>query len=49
MKVCVLLYYYFLKVDEYLVNVLFDQTVHSEGGQLKDLAEFIKRMNKLIG
>jgi len=43
------LYYYFLKVDEYLVNVLFDQTVHSEDGQLKDLAEFIKRMNKLIG
>ena len=37
------------KVDEDLVNVLFDQAVFSEGGQLKDLAEFVKRMNKLIG
>ena len=36
------------KVDENLVNVLFDQTVLSEGGQLKDPAEFVKRMNKLI-
>ena len=37
------------KVDEDLVNVLFDQAVLSEGGQLKDPAEFVKRMNKLIG
>jgi molecular chaperone HtpG len=29
--------------------VLFDQAVLSEGGQLKDPAEFVKRMNKLIG
>ncbi len=36
------------KVDEDLVNVLFDQAVLSEGGQLKDPAEFVKRMNKLI-
>ncbi|WPE15834.1 molecular chaperone HtpG [Candidatus Thioglobus autotrophicus] len=36
------------KVDENLVNVLFDQAVLSEGGQLKDPAEFVKRMNKLI-
>ena len=35
-------------VDEDLVNVLFDQAVLSEGGQLKDPAEFVKRMNKLI-
>jgi len=27
---------------------LFDQAVLSEGGQLKDPAEFVKRMNKLI-
>lgn len=36
------------KVDEDLVKVLFDQAVLSEGGQLKDPAEFVKRMNKLI-
>lgn len=36
------------KVDEDLVRVLFDQAVLSEGGQLKEPAEFIKRMNKLI-
>ncbi len=37
------------KVDEDLVKVLFDQAVLSEGGQLKEPAEFVKRMNKLIG
>ncbi|SFV87511.1 Chaperone protein HtpG [hydrothermal vent metagenome] len=37
-----------IKVDEDLVNVLFDQAILSEGGQLKDPAEFVKRMNKLI-
>ncbi|SMM98615.1 Chaperone protein HtpG [uncultured Candidatus Thioglobus sp.] len=37
------------KVDEDLVKVLFDQAVLSEGGQIKEPAEFIKRMNKLIG
>lgn len=36
------------KVDEDLVHVLFDQAVLSEGGQLSDPAEFVKRMNKLI-
>ncbi|MCH9646047.1 MAG: molecular chaperone HtpG [Proteobacteria bacterium] len=36
------------KVDEDVVNVLFDQAVLAEGGQLKDPAEFVKRMNKLI-
>ncbi|SFV89281.1 Chaperone protein HtpG [hydrothermal vent metagenome] len=36
------------KVDEDLVHVLFDQAVLSEGGQLPDPAEFVKRMNKLI-
>lgn len=36
------------KMNEDLVNVLFDQAVLSEGGQLKDPAEFVKRMNKLI-
>jgi len=36
------------KIDEDLVKVLFDQAVLSEGGQLKDPAEFVKRMNKLI-
>lgn len=36
------------KVDKNLVKVLFDQAVLSEGGQLKEPAEFVKRMNKLI-
>ncbi|BBB22765.1 molecular chaperone HtpG [Abyssogena phaseoliformis symbiont OG214] len=36
------------KIDEDLVNVLFDQAVLLEGGQPKDPAEFVKRMNKLI-
>jgi molecular chaperone HtpG len=36
------------KIDKDLVQVLFDQAVLSEGGQLKEPAEFIKRMNKLI-
>ncbi|NYT52247.1 MAG: molecular chaperone HtpG [Candidatus Vesicomyosocius endoextente] len=36
------------KIDEDLVKVLFDQAVLSEGGQLKDPAEFVKRINKLI-
>ena len=34
-------------VDEDVVKVLFDQAVLAEGGQLKDPAEFVKRMNKL--
>lgn len=36
------------KVDEDLVKVLFDQAVLSEGGQLKEPAKFVQRMNKLI-
>ena len=36
------------KVDKDLVKVLFDQAVLSEGGQIKEPAEFVKRMNKLI-
>ncbi len=36
------------KVDEDLVKVLFDQAILSEGGQLKDPGEFVKRMNSLI-
>ncbi len=36
------------KVDEDIVRVLFDQAVLAEGGQLKEPAEFVKRMNKLI-
>ncbi|ABL02249.1 heat shock protein Hsp90 [Candidatus Ruthia magnifica str. Cm (Calyptogena magnifica)] len=36
------------KIDEDLVKVLFDQAVLSEGVQLKDPAEFVKRINKLI-
>ena len=36
------------KVDEDLVKVLFDQAVLSEGGQIKEPAEFEKRMNKLM-
>jgi len=36
------------KVDESVVNALFEQTVLAESGQLKDPAEFVKRMNKLI-
>ncbi len=35
-------------VDEDVVKVLFDQAVLAEGGQLKEPAEFVKRMNKLI-
>jgi molecular chaperone HtpG len=34
--------------DEDLIKVLFDQAVLSEGGQLKEPSEFVKRMNKLI-
>ena len=36
------------KVDEDVVKVLFDQAVLAEGGKLKEPAEFVKRMNKLI-
>lgn len=36
------------KVSQDVVKVLFDQAVLSEGGQLKEPAEFVKRMNKLI-
>ncbi len=36
------------KVNQDLVKVLFDQAVLSEGGKLKDPAQFVKRMNKLI-
>lgn len=36
------------KVDEDLVKVLFDQAILSEGGQLEDPGEFVKRMNSLI-
>ena len=35
-------------VDEDIVKVLFDQAVLSEGGQIKEPAEFVKRMNKLM-
>jgi len=36
------------KVDNDIVKVLFDQAVLSEGGQIKEPAEFVKRMNKLM-
>ena len=36
------------KIDKDLVKVLFDQAVLSEGGQIKEPAEFVKRMNKLM-
>ena len=36
------------KIDIELVKILFDQAVLSEGGQIKEPAEFIKKMNKLI-
>jgi molecular chaperone HtpG len=36
------------KDEKDLVQILFDQAVLSEGGQLKNPAEFVKRMNKLI-
>ena len=36
------------KVDDDIVKVLFDQAVLSEGGQIKEPAEFVKRMNKLM-
>jgi len=35
-------------VDEDLVEVLFDQAVLSEGGQISEPAAFIKRINKLM-
>jgi len=35
-------------VDEDLVEVLFDQAVLSEGGQINEPAEFVKRINKLM-
>ena len=35
-------------VDEDLVEVLFDQAVLSEGGQISEPAEFVKRINKLM-
>jgi molecular chaperone HtpG len=35
-------------VDEDLVQVLFDQAVLSEGGQISEPAEFVKRINKLM-
>ena len=36
------------KVDDDIVKVLFDQAVLSEGGQIKEPAEFVKRMNNLM-
>ena len=36
------------KIDDDIVKVLFDQAVLSEGGQIKEPAEFVKRMNKLM-
>ena len=36
------------KVDEDVVKVLFDQAVLSEGGQIKEPAEFVNRINKLM-
>lgn len=35
-------------IDEDLVEVLFDQAVLSEGGQISEPAEFVKRINKLM-
>lgn len=35
-------------VDKDLVEVLFDQAVLSEGGQISEPAEFVKRINKLM-
>lgn len=37
------------KVDEDILSILFDQAVLSEGGQIKNPADFIKKINKLIG
>ena len=37
-----------LGVEDDIVKVLFDQAVLSEGGQIKEPAEFVKRMNKLM-
>ena len=36
------------KIDDDIVKVLFDQAILSEGGQIKEPAEFVKRMNKLM-
>ena len=36
------------KIDDDIVKVLFDQAVLSQGGQIKEPAEFVKRMNKLM-
>ncbi len=35
-------------VDEDLVKVLFDQAILTEGGQIKEPAEFVKRINKML-
>lgn len=34
--------------DDDLIKVLFDQAILSEGGQIKEPAEFVKRINKLM-
>lgn len=36
------------KVDKDLLSVLFDQAVLSEGGQIKEPAEFVRKINKLM-
>ena len=36
------------KQDDDLIHVLFDQAVLAEGGQLKDPANFVRRMNNLL-
>ena len=36
------------KMDKNLLEVLFDQAVLSEGGQIKEPAAFVKRMNDLL-
>ncbi len=35
-------------IDEDLIKILFDQAVLIEGGQIKEPAEFVKRINKML-
>jgi molecular chaperone HtpG len=35
-------------MDNDILDILFDQAVLSEGGQIKNPADFVKKVNKLI-
>jgi molecular chaperone HtpG len=37
------------KMDNDILDILFDQAVLAEGGQIKNPADFVKKVNNLIG